>query len=207
MIKKSLKTLGLCCLFMTIGIIIGSSSKTLLNGMFRNVNSSPEKVIESYLNAYYEADIEIMEKCLSPDLNDMEMLEYFGSRGSSLARDLINDYNEYLYYTNNPPEESEDELYQWFKNIENYGIVKAHVEEKKRSMEEFDEVLTESIGKGLKGTKVDIKFLEIESSINEDPSYIEIGIFVTSDIEGEKMAGDKEVVLQKKNGKYYIVDI
>lgn len=53
MIKKSLKTLGLCCLFMTIGIITGSSSKTLLNGMFRNVNSSPEKVIESYLNAYY----------------------------------------------------------------------------------------------------------------------------------------------------------
>lgn len=148
-----------------------------------------------------------MEQCLSPDLNDMEMLEYFGSRGSSLARDLINDYNEYLYYKNNPPEESEEELYQWFKNIENYGIVKAHVEEKKRSMEEFDEVLTESIGKGLKGTKVDIKFLEVESSINEDPSYIEIGIFVTSDTEGEKMAGDKGVVLQKKNGKYYIVDI
>ncbi|MGL6104559.1 MAG: hypothetical protein ACRC03_00395 [Romboutsia sp.] len=45
--KKVLKTLVICCLLTVIGVFIGSSSKSLLKGMFSNTNSSPENVIES----------------------------------------------------------------------------------------------------------------------------------------------------------------
>lgn len=44
--KKSLKTLAICCLFTVIGIVIGSSSKRLLEGTFRYTNFSLEEVKE-----------------------------------------------------------------------------------------------------------------------------------------------------------------
>lgn len=209
--KKLLKTLTFCCLSIAIGIVIGSSSKSLLKDKFINVNSSPEKVIESYLNAYYKADADTMEQCLSPDLNDLKMLEYFGARGSSLARSLIKTYNEYLYDKQNPPEDAEKEIYKLIEdtknNIENHGLVKAHVENNIKKMEDDHKYYKDTTGKDLKGTVVDIKLIEEESDIDKDPSYIEIGIFVKKNNDGEQIHDDRRVVLQKDKGKYYIVDI
>jgi len=211
MVKKRLKIFVSCCLCISIGIVIGSEGKKLFNSKFTKVNTSPKKVVESYFNAYYAMDGNSMEKCLSPDLNDLQKLEYFGAKGSGLARDLISGYNEYLYYKTNPPTDKDKEDQEKLKNtieiIDNEGMVRAFINEKLISLEDDDKYYKENYGISLKDMKFNIKFLEDEDYSNKDPNYIRVGIYIEKNINGQILHDDREVVLQNKDGKYYIVDI
>lgn len=79
--KKVLKTLALCCLFMIIGIVIGSSSKRLLEETFSNnglKELSREEVVESYSSNFVKVVLDgKVEDCRNFESTIRKEAEHF----------------------------------------------------------------------------------------------------------------------------------
>ena len=207
--KKVLKTLFLYGLFIVIGVIIGSSSKRVLEVTFRNVNSSPEEVVKNYITASYLQDEKIIEKCLSDDLNDLDKLKYLSLKGLNLADDNLYLYQRSMNFKENPPKDiAKDEL-----KVHNEIIKK--VENKK-----FTEVLARSKAEKIKENMIEVEGIEdldvkVETlekdndplKDGEDKGYIGIKFKVIQSYNGNHNESEEYIIIQEKSGKYYIVNM
>lgn len=207
--KKTLKTLALCSLSIVIGIVIGSSSKRLLGGSFSNVNSSPEKVVENYIIGSYLHDEKTIKKCLSDDLNDIDMLEYLSLKGFNLAEDNLYLYQRSLNFKKNPPQDiTKEELKVHntiIKKVENKEFTEVHARSKVEQMKE------KMIGmESIEDLKVKVEILEKENEpIRDgvDKGYIGIKFKVTQSYNGSQNESEDYIVIQEKSNKYYIVNM
>lgn len=210
--KKALKTIILCGLFTVIGIIIGSSSKSLIMRTYSSVNSSPASVVENYLMSGYLQDKKTMKRCLSDDLNDIDMLQYFSSKGSNLAEDNLYLYEKCLRFKKNPPKDVTKEEMKVHNEIidmiENKKFVDFHVRSTLKKAQK-NAVVT-----GVEDVKeISIKAKPVEDnnyyllSEGADNNYLSMTFNVTSTYKGESGTAKENIVLQKKLGKYYIVNI
>lgn len=210
--KKTLKTLMLCCLFTLVGIFIGSSSKSLLKGTFSNVNSSPESVVENYLMAGYLQDKKIMKRCLSDDLNDMDMLKYFSSKGGNLAEDFLLLYERCLRFKENPPQDITKEQMKVHNEIMDKVKDKKFVDIHVRStLEKAQKKIIDMGIEDVKELSIKAELVKDEdhylSSEGVDENYLGMTFNLTSNYKGELNTGEVNIVLQKKLGKYYIVNM
>lgn len=207
--KKVFKTLLICCLFTLIGVIIGSSSKRIIIGTFSNVNSSPEEVVENYITASYLQEEKTIEKCLSDDLNDLDMLEYLSLKGLNLADDNLTLYQRSLNFKGNPPQDiTEEELKvhnEIIKKVENKEFTEVHARSKVEQMKE------RMIGmEDLKDLDVKVEILEKDSDPLKDQinkGYIGIKLKVTQSYNGHSDESEEYIIVQEKLEKYYIVNI
>lgn len=207
--KKALKTLVICCLSIVIGMVIGSSSKRRLEGTFTSVNSSPEKVVESYITASYLYDEKTIKKCLSDDLNDINMLEYLSLKGFNLAEDNLYLYQRSLNFKKNPPQDiTKEELKVHntiIKKVENKEFTEIHARSKVEQMKE------KMIGiENIENLDVKVEILEKENEPIRDGvenGYMGIKFKVTEYYNGSQNELEEYIVIQEKSNKYYIVNI
>lgn len=201
-ILNFLKISIICLLCVLIVFVVKSGGTTISKYMFNSPNLSKEDVIVNYINALYSFDANVVKKCFSPDLNNINELQYFKARGNSLARELIEMNSNYEYYKKNPPGEPGDEKYEEFMKmssiIESEGLINYVLDEKITNLKELYsnkkpdiDVETEITSKYDEKNKLD--FLKVRFKLTDDnkETYVE----------------DREVVVQKKDGKYYILDI
>ncbi|MCR8746988.1 hypothetical protein [Romboutsia lituseburensis] len=197
-----LKIIIICLLCVLLGFVVEFGGKMVPKYIFNNQNSSKEGVIVSYINALYSFDAKTAKKCFSPDLNNIKALNYFNDRGDYLARELIELNSNYQFYKKNTPGEPGDEKYEEFikmsAKIEDEGLINYVLDEKITNLKELYsnkkpdiDIKTEIIAEHDKKNKLD--FMKVKFKLTGDNKEIH--------------EEDKEVVVQEKDGKYYIVDI
>lgn len=204
--KKILKNVLLCILFISIGIFIGSYSKSLIKNIFNKTNSSAESVVENFMQATYNKDKNTMIKCLSLDLNDIDKLKIFKAKGSNIASDILTIYERYLYYKKNPPKELSDEDMNTHNlamdKIEKGNLVEVYVDFL------LNDVPTES--KNMGEISISAKSLVDEKYYvgkDADKDYLDMEFSITLNNNNDVSTDDESIVIQNKEGKYYIVDM
>ncbi|MCC3868651.1 hypothetical protein [Terrisporobacter mayombei] len=204
--KKILKNVLLCILCVSIGIFIGINSKKLIKNMFSKANSSAESVVEHFVQATYNKDKDTMIKCLSPDLNNVDKLKKFKSKGSKTASDILAIYEHNLYYKKNPPKDlSKEDMKAHnssMEKIEKGNLVEVYVD--------FLLNNTGAKGKDIKEEHIGVKSLVDEKYYegkNVDKDYLDMKFSITLNNNGDISKEDENIVIQNKEEKYYIVDM